>query len=89
MTGPTTRSGLTVIELIIAVAIAGVLLAVGAAQLNMSGSATRQAAEVVAGAECGGGEALRAETRVDGAVDVQPHEREHPVARNHRIAGHQ
>lgn len=50
MTGPTTRSGLTVIELIIAVAIAGVLLAVGAAQLNMSGSATRQAAEVVAGA---------------------------------------
>ncbi len=41
---------MTVIELIIVVAVAGILLAVGATQLNPSGSAVRQAAEVLAGA---------------------------------------
>lgn len=41
---------MTVIELIIVVAVAGILMAVGFVSLNPSGSATRQAAEVVAGA---------------------------------------
>ena len=47
-----TRSqvGMTLIELILVLAVAGILLAVGGARLNASGSSTSQAAQVVAGA---------------------------------------
>lgn len=44
------NSGFSLIELIIALAIAGILVAVGVARLNPNGAATRQAAEVVAAA---------------------------------------
>jgi len=50
MTARARAAGMTVIELIIVVAVAGILLAVGALQLNPTGSAVSQAAEVVAGA---------------------------------------
>lgn len=42
--------GMTLIELILVLAVAGILLAVGGARLNASGSSTSQAAQVVAGA---------------------------------------
>jgi len=41
---------MTLIELILVLAVAGILLGVGAARLNASGSSTSQAAQVVAGA---------------------------------------
>ena len=44
------RMGFTLIELLIALAIAAILIGVGATQFNPGGSATSQAAEVVAGA---------------------------------------
>lgn len=50
VTFTTRAAGFSVIELIIVVAVAGILLAVGVTRLNPSGSAVRQAAEVVAGA---------------------------------------
>lgn len=42
------NEGVTLIELIALVAVMGVLLAIGAAQLNPSGAATRQAAQAIA-----------------------------------------
>lgn len=50
MLGRQSRKGISLIELIIVLAIAGILIAVGAIGLNPSGSAVSQAAEVVAGA---------------------------------------
>ncbi len=44
------KAGFTLIELILALALMGILLAVGVSRLNLSGSATRQAAEVVSAA---------------------------------------
>ncbi len=43
-------AGFTLIELILALALMGILLAVGVGRFNLSGSATRQAAEVVSAA---------------------------------------
>ena len=44
------RKGVTLIELIVVVAVAGILLGIGAVQFNYGGSATSQAARVVSSA---------------------------------------
>lgn len=50
MTKESSALGMTVIELLIVLAIAAILIGVGATQLNTSGAAVSQAAEVVAAA---------------------------------------
>ncbi len=50
MRAPRAAAGFSVLELVIIVAVAGILMAVGYVRLNSAGTATRQAAEVLAGA---------------------------------------
>jgi len=50
MSGRRLAAGLSVIELLIVLAVAGILFGVGIVSLNPAGAATRQAAEVLAGA---------------------------------------